>query len=156
MPTGLARNVPDQREPGQAPDGKDNLFLNCDVVPTPGHSQAGRHRNKDSSNRPLKTSCSIPLCQPKEIENVYGVVRLEIDLELHVASSSVGLDSLVDFRNVVHPSRSQGNRPVDWTSTALPNCVSEGLADGVRLPRERHGNEAASTTNNERLQTLMF
>ena len=110
----------------------------------PGLSEPRRHGNEHSSNRPLKTCCCIPLYQLHQIELIYRVVRLEIDLEKHLASASVGLDPFVDFRNVVHPGRTERYRPIDRTIAKLPDRDTEGLADGVGLPWERHLVEAAS------------
>ena len=127
------------------------MVMTSSCLSLPGLSEPRRHGNEHSSNRPLKTCCCIPLDQLHQIELIYRVVRLEIDLEKHLASSSVRLDPVVDFRNVIHPGRTERYRPVDRTSATLPDGITEGLADGVGLPSEHHRVEAASP-NQERLQ----
>ena len=134
MGTGVARSVPNQKETRVKRALLSDQPLRVASPCRRASSQTGRRGHKHTSDWSLKTSCSIPLCQLKEIEKVYGVVRPEVDLEPHSAATSVALDYVVEFWKVVDPRGSHGDLPVDGPSATLPHSVSEGLADGVRLP----------------------
>ena len=87
-----------------------------------------------------------PLNELHQIELIHRVGSLEIDLEKHLATASVGLDPFFDFRSVAHPGRTERYRPIDRAIATMPDRDTEGLADGVGLPWERHLVEAFRQT----------